>query len=30
MKIYITYKKDRFTKEQIKDLEEIGKVIFLR
>lgn len=29
MKIYITYKKDRFTKEQIKDLEEIGKVIFL-
>lgn len=29
MKIYITYKKDRFTKKQKKDLEEIGEVIFL-
>lgn len=29
MKIYITYKKDRFTEKQKKDLEEIGEVIFL-
>lgn len=29
MKIYITYKKDRFTKEQIKNLQAVGETIFL-
>lgn len=29
MKIYITYKKDRFTKKQIKNLQAVGETIFL-
>ncbi len=29
MKLYITYTKDSFTNEQIRDLEQVGEVIFL-